>query len=400
MDLVKQTKIFRKIRATMSDPHMAYHDMLYRLNLWGIYALGMDVLDMNFSFVNPRFIFLLVIMTSFIYADLESSVLAPDIGGFAYNIAVLGFGLQGFAKFDAYIFRKKDMNSLIFKGSAILAKHRNTERLNRIMIESMSFNMMVWKFYKVLYVTVFIAMSSFGIMLTMYSGERQLSFGFQFSFIDVTHLVGFVATYVYQIVGVFMVVVSSYCNDNLIMIVFINAMSMFDCIISDLKELSKLSQLEKSPANQRAMTAQIKSLIKQHQDVLDYLNLSNEVFSLYFFMSLTVLTGAIAILMIALVWAHWYPAIFLSALASFQILILCLLGTLLLMKEEEAIREVYNVTWYDLDIQNQHLLRLMLLMSQRVKEISFRFGVMNVETYLKSHKLIYSFFTMLVATQE
>ncbi|XP_053686002.1 putative odorant receptor 83c [Sabethes cyaneus] len=383
MDLIKKTNTFRKIRVNITDPHKVYHDIMYNINQFGRKTLGMDMMNLDFSFVNPRFIFLLIIMTSFLYADLESSVLAEDLAGFAYNIAVLGFGLQGFAKFDAYIFRKKGMNTLIFKGSAILAEHRNTERLKQIMIDSMAFNKMILKFYTFLYVMVFVIMSAFGILISLYSGRMQLSCGFQFSFIDTTRLPGYVATYIYQTTGVFMVAVSSFCNDVLITVLFVNALAMFDCIISDLKELSKLSQLEKTPATRYAMSEQMKSLIKQHQYVLEYLNLSNKVFSLYFFMSLTCLTVAIAIMMIALVWAHWYPGIFMSAVASFQILILCLLGTLLLMKEDELVREVYNVTWYDLDIEEQNSLRLMLLMSQHFKEISYRFGAMNVETYLK-----------------
>ncbi|XP_055527805.1 putative odorant receptor 83c [Wyeomyia smithii] len=400
MERVKETKIFCKIRDNMTDPHKVYCDLVMNLNSWGHYALGMNILDLNCSFVNPRYIFLLFIMVSFLYADLESSMLAADLEGFVFNIAMLGFGLQGFAKFDAYVYRKRDMYEVFHITTDILIKHKKTERLNRIMIDCMSFNTMLWTFYKVLYIVVFIVLCTFGTLLTVYSGELQLSFGFQFSFIDTTNKSGYVVTYLYQVTCIFMLVVSSYCNDMLLMVIYINALSMFDCIISDLKELTKLSKLEKTPANKCAMTDQIKSVIKQHKDVSDYLNQSNKVFSLYFFMSLTCLTAAIAVLMIVLVWAHWYAAIFLSVLTSFQILVLCLLGTLLLMKEEELIREVYNVTWYDLTIPDQHLLRLMLLMSQHAKGISYRFGVMNIETYVKSHKLIYSLFTMLVTTQK
>ncbi|XP_065073632.1 putative odorant receptor 83c [Ochlerotatus camptorhynchus] len=400
METLKRFKKFHALRSEVKDPHKTFEDIIVFLNGIARNWLGMDVTELDFSFVNPRYIFLLLIMSSFLYADVEAAILSGDVGGFAYNIAVLGFGLQGFAKFEAYVYRKEAMYTLIRKIYAFLAKNKENDRLNEILKNNVTVVLMMERFYIGLYGFVFVTMSIFGLITSLFTGERQLSFGFQFSFLDTSQWPGFVLTYIYQVIGVLMVVISSCCNDVLIVAVYVNALAMYDCIMSDLKELSKESQQKKSPTNLRIAEERMKSIITQHQDLLDFLNLSNEVFSSYFLMSLACMTGTIAVLLIALVWVRWYSAIVICFAASFQIFSLCLLGTLLLVKSEELIEQVYIITWYDLDLSVQQSLKLLLLMSQNIKEISYRFGVMNMETYVQSHKMIYSFFTMLVTTQE
>ncbi|EAT37286.2 AAEL010702-PA [Aedes aegypti] len=400
METVKKFKLIRDIRAEITDPQRTFDDMAHQLNSIAQKYLGMDTLHLEFSFVNRRFIFLLAIMSTFLYADVESAVLAGDVGEVAYNIAVLGFGLQGFAKFDAYVYRKESMHTLVWQISAFLNKKKMFDGLNEIVTANVAIMVLLKRFYIGLYGFVFVSMSSFGLISSLSSGERQLSFGFQFSFLDTSNWVGYLATYIYQMAGILMVAISSCCNDILIVVLYITAMGMFDCMMFDLRELSKLSQMEKSSANKRIAEERIKSVIQQHQEVLEFLELSNETFSLYFLMSLVCMTAAIAILLVALVWNRWYAGLVICFAASSQIFALSLLGTLLLVKSEELIDEVYSITWYDMDLPVQRSLKLFLLMSQHVKEISYRFGVMNMETYVQSHKMIYSFFTMLVTAQE
>lgn len=269
METVKKFKLIRDIRAEITDPQKTYDDMMHQLNSVAQKYLGMDTLHLEFSFVNRRFIFLLAIMSTFLYADVESAVLAGDVGEVAYNIAVLGFGLQGFAKFDAYVYRKESMHTLVWQISAFLNKKKMFDGLNEIVTANVAIMVLLKRFYIGLYGFVFVSMSSLGLISSLSSGERQLSFGFQFSFLDTSNWVGYLATYIYQVAGILMVVISSCCNDILIVVLYITAMGMYDCMMFDLRELSKLSQMEKSSANKRIAEERIKSVIQQHQEVLE-----------------------------------------------------------------------------------------------------------------------------------
>lgn len=268
METLKRFKKFNALRSEVKDPHKAFDDIVVYLNGIARKCLGMDVTELDFSFVNPRYIFLLVIMSSFVYADVEAAILSGDVGGFAYNLAVLGFGLQGFAKFEAYVYRKETMYILIRKIYAFLEKNKENDRLNEILMDNVTVVLMMERFYIGLYGFVFVSMSVCGLVASIFTGERQLSFGFQFSFLDTSQLPGFVVTYIYQMIGVLMVAISSCCNDVLIVSTYVNAMAMFDCIMSDLRELSKESQLEKTPTNKRIAEERMKSIIQQHQEVL------------------------------------------------------------------------------------------------------------------------------------
>ncbi|EJY57877.1 AAEL017510-PA, partial [Aedes aegypti] len=268
MDVLKRLKLFQKIRAEIGDPQMVYDGITMQLNTAARKYLGMDALFVEFSFVNPRYILLLIIMSTFLYADVEAAALAEDIGGFSYNIAVLGFGLQGFAKFDAYVYRKKSMSELLWSVSRFLGENKGNNRLNPLLVDNVSVIVMIKRFYFKLYGLVFVTVSTFGMITSLINRERSLSFGFQFSFIDTSQWAGFTFTYCYQVISSMMVVISSCCNDILIGAVYVNAMTMYDCIMSDLRELSKMSEMEQTPGNKRMAEDRMKSIIQQHQQLM------------------------------------------------------------------------------------------------------------------------------------
>lgn len=137
------------------------------------------------------------------------------------------------------------------------------------MIDSVAICTMLCKFFSIMYAGVFLCVSLFGLIMSLLNGEPQLSFGFQFSFIDTSGWTGFIFTYFYQITASAMVIVSSYCNDCLIVLVYVNALGMFDCIIVDVRELGRISQLEKNSENWRDGVDQMKEVIQKHQDVLE-----------------------------------------------------------------------------------------------------------------------------------
>ncbi|XP_058456388.1 uncharacterized protein LOC131433802 [Malaya genurostris] len=351
MEKLKQTRAFRKIHNDIRNNQVVYDDLVVKINKL-YYYLGMNFLDSKHSFCNPRYLFLSFMTVSFFYADIESAILADDMAEFFYNLTVLGFGALGLAKIYLYVFRRLDLKALTRKASSVFARHRNSPRQNEIMKDGLTLNLLIRKFLGIMYRSALAVVVSFGVIISVYSGERTLSFGFKFSFIDDSHWPGFIITYIYQTIAVSISASSMYLNDNIIVIIFMNSLSMFDCMISDLKELTKLSQSEKNSKNRRDIEHLMKSLIQQHQDLLEYLDLANDVFSWYFLMILFCLISAMSFQIITLVWS------------------------------EELTVEIYNTKWYDLDDSTKKCLKLLLFMSQNTAQISYRFGAMNIDTYV------------------
>ncbi|XP_055590959.1 putative odorant receptor 83c [Uranotaenia lowii] len=399
MEKCKHLSLFWKIRGTLINPAKETNQLVINLNNAAVRFLGMDVLDMKFSFVNPRFIFLLSIMFSFLYADIEAAVLAEDFGELIYNLAVLGLGIQGFAKFDAYIFKKLKMYTLINELLRNLEEFQKHVQYREIFLDSITFVMVFKKLYIYLYGGFGVVCFSFGILVSLYTGTLALTFGFQFSFLSTSGWVGYLLTYLYQTAAIVAVIVSSYCNDLGIVFMISSILALYDCIISDLRDLDGLCMVEEPETVRSDIEMKIKRIIQKHQILIKYVNQFNSTYSVYFFLSLVCLTGVMAMSLVALIWTSWYPGIVFCVVASFQIFSLCLLGTLLSLKCEELCKECYRVSWYMFGVRSQKSVKFLLMMAQNYKNISYHFGQMNMQTFVKAHKLVYSLFTMLVASR-
>ena len=86
--------------------------------------------------------------------------------------------------------------------------------------------------------------------------------------------------------------------------------------------------------------------------------------------------------MFALVTSGWLPGIVIIVLETVQLFVICMFGTILIMKNEQFSRRVYDVEWPYLSIKNQKLLLTILSSSNRNICFTYGIGILNFETFV------------------
>ncbi|XP_037943821.1 putative odorant receptor 83c [Teleopsis dalmanni] len=129
-------------------------------------------------------------------------------------------------------------------------------------------------------------------------------------------------------------------------------------------------------------------------DVLE--NVCGRVFSIQ--INIQLLTCAFTILMclyLVLVtdWIGAYPLLFICFISMY---VYCILGTISETCNEDIYTEIYNISWYNLLVPQQKVVRLMLMQSQMLNQIMFAgLWPLSVDTGLIITKRLYSIFAMM-----
>ncbi|XP_055596885.1 putative odorant receptor 83c [Uranotaenia lowii] len=79
----------------------------------------------------------------------------------------------------------------------------------------------------------------------------------------------------------------------------------------------------------------------------------------------------------------------------------CILGAALTIKNDQVKVAIYDTKWYDLPVEEQKMLAIVLHKSQNSVEMTIGgLALLNMETFVQILKMIYSYFAMLLQLME
>jgi hypothetical protein len=142
-------------------------------------------------------------------------------------------------------------------------------------------------------------------------------------------------------------------------------------------------EIQKPNPSQMKIHEMISRIIKQHTELLEYLKLFNEIFSIYYFVEISSIafqkTVTLFTLSINLNFFAGYPILLADV---FQIFAPCLLGTILEHQCENFLRCIYTISWTNLSIKHQKSLHFIILTSQKRQQIASGFLKLNLPAFV------------------
>ncbi|XP_055622599.1 odorant receptor 67d-like [Toxorhynchites rutilus septentrionalis] len=161
---------------------------------------------------------------------------------------------------------------------------------------------------------------------------------------------------------------------------------------NELNEMLVEQQRENSTEKKEMIREKLRHIQLQHQDIIHYeCNLRDK----YFYVCFTHVTTSVVGITVALSLVYlekYVPCYAILGMFMVQLLVFCVLGTILTLKNEDMITILYDINWYMLEKPEKMDLLHMLHRSQNVVELSVG-GLTPMNMIMKR---IYSYFMMLV----
>ncbi|KFB50274.1 AGAP011813-PA-like protein [Anopheles sinensis] len=231
--------------------------------------------------------------------------------------------------------------------------------------------------------------------------EYVVPFGFVIPSVSIDNLRGFSVNYALQLFESILTVSGIVGSECAFFMFLLNACLQVDMMCLELDRLSALCVLNGKGQYTVEIRNRIRTIIEHHIEHLDFMKTMCNLFMLHFLVVFgCIFFQLISIVVVVVAIPNWYPGYFLFTMLTFQLFFSCALGQLLDLKCDELTVAIYTVPWYNMEVQDQKALRLLLMASQRPVLISYGFGTVNIRTFFEIYRKTYSIGMMMIGVNE
>lgn len=252
-----------------------------------------------------------------------------------------------------------------------------------------------------LYFSIGITLATAPIIIFLATDRLQLVYQLYLPYIDHTVRPGFeihVLTHTYMIT-MFMISLAALVGIVLIFIVMVCA--KVDVLRARLKILGDLVVKEKNPdKNTKAITELLHEIYADHQHILEYVDNCEQQFSLQNLADHFIFGAQICLSIFALLNHSWFMGIAIVLMDTFILFTLDLLGTIISVKFELLLNDIWDVSWYLMDLENKKDFYYFLGNTQKTDRLTLGGRVpLSLDTFVRFYKGIYSYVMILFRTQ-
>uniref|UniRef100_A0A336KCV3 Odorant receptor n=1 Tax=Culicoides sonorensis TaxID=179676 RepID=A0A336KCV3_CULSO len=381
--------------------------------------IGLSMMDEGFTPKNARFIFLVTWNFTFVLININSVVNRKneDMVEIFNSCITIGMALQGLVKQYTFSKHYKEILHLVESGTNLYHKLKH-EKIIKIARDFAFFGwFIVIHFLRYAYTVAVAGCILIPIMYSHILGpHRILPFDVELPFINPTTNFGYWINVILISVSGIMETIGLVASDGIYIVLLLNGFTQLENIFFELECLDELI-LKKSDK----ISAKLNEIIQLHQKYISYIRRINEMFLMYFTVNVVTMVYQIVISLFILATVVRFIFFFISHIKNFnllqlqnnkisapllvftgscQLLITCVVGTVLEVKHDKLILCTYDVCWYDMEIKEQKKLKLLLQAAQQDVYIEYVFGALNIPLFVEIYKKIYSGLTMLVNSQQ
>ncbi|CAO1420591.1 unnamed protein product [Diamesa hyperborea] len=378
-----------------------YNQALDYANKWGK-LVGLDIFTSKYDRFNLRVLLLMFDVVTYtmttiycifdFYNDLEQLV---------FCLVTYGFATQGFAKIQTFWIHRKD----IYKIDEIIREYhilQNDMKVKQLLEKYALFSLKGSKICSLLYVLCGIVLFSNFIFVKLLLNQKTLPFGFKLPWLEPYSYWGYPINLLHQLTQTCFTTSGFIFSDCVYITIVMQIYCIYDILQHLLDNLNEtinrqINELENLESD---IKSQLILIIELHQKLLNYIGVIEELYHRNLFVVIFSNVFQITLALFALVTSGWLPGILIIAIGTFQLLVVCMFGTILMHKNEQLSRKVYDISWENLSISNKKILLFVLTSSNRDIFFTYGVGILNFESFLAIYNKIYSFFMMLENVQE
>uniref|UniRef100_A0A182IPK8 Uncharacterized protein n=1 Tax=Anopheles atroparvus TaxID=41427 RepID=A0A182IPK8_ANOAO len=314
------------------------------------------------------------------------------------SAAIYALLIQGSTKFYTALRYHKFFIAMYGRLDRFHQEHRLHAKNNATLLLLMQRIHLVTRLITVQYVVSTIVFAIFPLLGFLWNGDRILCVSLLIPFTDPAILSHYLLNLLWQLY-LLMIGVPGFAAAESVILLFVASLAGYaDVLQNEIDELNTmLVEAEHPPAERTAVKQKLLEIARLHQRILEYENDLDERYYLnnlvQVFSAVFMLTGSLF-----LCYVSNYPTMYvLAATGTIQLFELCLLGTILSVKNEEIESTFYNSQWYLMDRSEKSTFLLMLHRSQHAVEMFVANMVpLNIVLFVTILRKIYAFLMMLI----
>lgn len=236
------------------------------------------------------------------------------------------------------------------------------------------------------------------IIIYFYTGQAVLPYGFFIPGVSTTDNPGYLINYAYQAFQCYCTVLGTMQSTFHSFLFFVsNAFFQMDNLIIKLRKLN--AKIEAKP-HENGHETQLNDIIQLHQRFQSYLDIVDRAFNQRFFGNIACYTIMNITTLFVVVSQVWFIGYYQLCVILGLILVPCTVGTVIQMKNEKLINEIYGVSWHLLTPKERKPFRFFLLGAQSTPMLTCgKVLPLNVNTFRQTYSKIYSILMFLIDTQ-
>uniref|UniRef100_A0A1S4JE96 Odorant receptor n=1 Tax=Culex quinquefasciatus TaxID=7176 RepID=A0A1S4JE96_CULQU len=274
-------------------------------------------------------------------------------------------------------------------------KHQNHERNHEKLLLLIERIHVLTKLMTIVYFCGGLSYLFYPIFMHFYYHEWVLALALRIPFVDPDSTVGYSITSLFHLTLIIVGCTGISAADIVITLMVGSLIGFVDVFTNEMHELDQM--LDSSERNEKCVREKVRSICLQHQHLIEYESDLDERYIVICFVQIFTSIAAIVIALFLVYTIQFIPGYVLVLAGFIQLFQLCVLGTILTVKNEQITEATYNLRWYLLEKSEQKCILQMLHKSQHFVEMSVGgFAPLNLETFVAIMNRIYTYFMMLI----
>uniref|UniRef100_A0A182J742 Uncharacterized protein n=1 Tax=Anopheles atroparvus TaxID=41427 RepID=A0A182J742_ANOAO len=231
-----------------------------------------------------------------------------------------------------------------------------------------------------------IALSPFVFYLVL--GQQFLPLGVTIPFVDPGTTSGYWATLAVQLAYMTPGPIGLTPSQNIYFAFIFNICMQYELLIVRLDDLNvtiRSASQSESERDRSEVRRKLVEIIQLQQRCANYIAHIEDCYCVQMFVEFLSNSLLMALTLAELSRSFWIPGYFILPVAFLQMLILCLLGTLIEVRSDQFIAKLYDIAWSEMSCKEQAMFKFVLTRAQQPPQLTCGgFAVINMNLFLSA----------------
>uniref|UniRef100_A0A1W7R6N7 Putative odorant receptor n=1 Tax=Aedes albopictus TaxID=7160 RepID=A0A1W7R6N7_AEDAL len=251
-------------------------------------------------------------------------------------------------------------------------------------------------FYSVIFMGGVVLTGFLPLAVYLWTGNKILPFGVVIPFVDPETPDGYQMNYMYQVSFMLWTPPGLIASQSFYFALSFNICIQFDVLVVKLQGVDNLIANNVNGSLDGEIRTNLITVIKYQQRLVQFISDLEDLYAFQTFLEVACNALQIVMTLFVLHIEFWFPGWLVITVSTFQLFLPCMLGTMIEIKCDLFIEQVYDISWHAMSNVEQKMLNFMLTKSQRTQKLSCVGMVpLNMNLFLAVYKKIYSIFMML-----